>query len=462
MSKTVLIVDDDKQSGELIRSTLAQLGYEIRFVASGPVAIQYVRQYRPSLVILSVLLPQQEGLEVLKDVKREFPELYVITLGSRGNTKLAIQSVKSGAYDYLEKPFEREELEVKVKNVFEKMQLERKVSELQFALGEKYKLKSIIGQSSKMRRVYAKLEAASSSNVSVVIQGESGTGKELIARAIHYGGSVKDGPFVAVNCAAIPSALLESELFGFEKGAFTGAVSRKIGKFEQASGGTIFMDEIGDLPPLLQVKLLRALQERELEHLGGNRVIPINARFLFAANQALDDMVRCGRFREDLYFRINVLTIEVPPLRERREDIPELLNYFIHQSVRGQSDIKIDPEAMKKLMEYHWPGNIRELENFVERTLLLHHGRRIRAEDVDVADVTPTRMGSRPLQTLEDAECFMIQNALRKSDGNMTETSRLLHISRDTLYRKLKKYDLVSLHPSEYETSVLSRRRSYI
>ena len=320
-------------------------------------------------------------------------------------------------------------------------------------LGEKYKFKSMIGKSTEMKKVFDAIDLAAKSDLSVLIEGESGTGKELVARAIHFNGLQKQGSFVAVNCAAIPENLLESELFGHEKGSFTGALARRVGKFEQAQGGTLFLDEIGDLPPSLQVKLLRVLQEREIERVGGNQSIPIQVRFMVATNRDLKQLVNEQKFREDLYFRVNVFPIRIPSLRERKEDIPELLKYFIQKNQGKKPPVRVDPQALQGIMDYSWPGNIRELENFVERLLLVKKDRQvIMPEDIhsllDPQKKEPPAAREEVLslqdrgKVMGDAEKAIFENALKETGGNVSKASKMVRVSRDTFYRKMKKYSL--------------------
>lgn len=451
MNKEVLIVDDDKKIAELIDFRLKKQGLATHCVFRGQDAIDYVQQHPPALVILDIRLPDVNGVEVLKELQRISPETYILMISAHADVKLAVDCMKWGAYDFIEKPLAFPELDAKISHVFRQFHLEEEVSNLKRELGEKYKYKTIIGRSPAMKKVFEGIEMAMKGDASVLIEGESGTGKELVARAIHFNGLRKAGPFVAVNCSAIPENLLESELFGHEKGAFTGALARKIGKFEQAQGGTIFLDEIGDLPGALQAKLLRVLQEREIERVGGSETIPIKARFVTATNQDLKKLVNEGKFREDLYFRIHVFPIQTPPLRERKEDIPELLKYFIKKHRAGRRGITLASPALKMLVEYEWPGNIRELENLVERLLLVKgEGGIVTEEDIHSLNALNSESAAPSDSDLfdkdkvmGDAERSLLENALKETDGNITHASRLLKISRDTFYRKMKKYTLL-------------------
>lgn len=452
MNKTILIVDDDKKIAHLLEYRLKKQGHATQVVYGGQEALDSVKRDEPVLVLLDIRLPDISGVEVLKELRKTCPRLPVLLISAHADVKMAVECMKLGAYDFIEKPLAFPELDAKVKHVLDKFRLEEEVSYLKRELGEKYKFKSLVGKSPAMKKVFQCIETAAKSDVNVLIEGESGTGKELVARAIHFNGPRKEHPFVAVNCGAIPENLLESELFGHEKGAFTGAVARKVGKFEQAKNGSIFLDEIGDLSNALQVKLLRVLQEREIERVGGNELLPISARFIVATHQDLKELVNTQKFREDLYFRINVFPVSIPPLRERKEDIPELLRFFLSkQRGRGRS-LKMDPAALKSLMDYDWPGNIRELENCIERLMLMKG----EGEVITVQDIETLELG-KGLQrgtgdsfarderhkAVNDAERSLLENALREAGGNVSKASQLLHMSRDTFYRKMKRYSVV-------------------
>ncbi len=456
LDKKILIVDDDKKIASLIEFRLKNQGYSTHCVHAGLEALEYVKKETPALVFLDIRLPDLSGVEVLQQLQKNFPDVYVLMISAHADVKVAVDCMKLGAYDFIEKPLAFPELDTKVKHIFEQFRLEEEVSVLKRELGEKYKFKSLIGKSPEMKKVFQCVDTAARSDVSVLIEGESGTGKELVARAIHFNGARQKKSFIAVNCAAIPETLLESELFGYEKGAFTGAVSRKIGKFEQAGDGTIFLDEIGDLPAALQGKLLRVLQEREIERVGGTESIPIQGRFIAATHQDLKTLVNAGKFREDLYYRVNVFPIRIPPLRERKEDIPELLHHFILKKQGRKKGIKIEGDALKKLLHYAWPGNIRELENFVERMILMKGGAgELTDADVETLDIglnqaasvsepaagavalTPDRT-----QVVGEAEKALMEGVLGECRGNVSQASKVLKISRDTFYRKMKKYSI--------------------
>lgn len=461
MNNLVLVVDDDKKIANLIDFRLKRQGYSAQTAFSGQSALEDIKKFLPLLVMLDIRLPDMNGIDVLKEIKKNYPNTHVIMISAHADVKAAVECMQAGAYDFIEKPLAFPEMDAKVKRVFEQYRLEEEVSMLKRELGEKYQYKSLVGKSPEMKKIFDAIGLAAKSGVNVMIEGESGTGKEMVARAIHFSGPQKEGPFVAVNCGAIPENLLESELFGHERGAFTGAASRRIGKFEQAQGGTLFFDEMADLPGPLQVKLLRALQEREIERVGGSGPIPINVRFIIATNKDLRKMVQQEKFREDLYFRINVFPIRIPPLRARREDIPELLKYFIQKT--GKDPARIGPDALKILMAYRWPGNIRELENFVERLMLVKRDH----EDITADDIAPlldhpfvemapgapaetewgtagTLTGLEKDKIMGSTEKMLLEKALHQAGGNISKACKLINISRDTFYRKMKKYALLS------------------
>ncbi|MDZ7347050.1 MAG: sigma-54 dependent transcriptional regulator, partial [candidate division KSB1 bacterium] len=382
----ILIVDDDKNICKMIEASLRkERKYEVSTALSGEACLKLIKEDLPDLVLLDIQMPGIDGIETLKRIKEEEPRLPVIMMTAHGTIERAVNSMKLGAYDFLTKPFARERLLVTVQNALLNSSLQKEVSELRSELKNKYGFHNIIGQSGIMQDVFRAVEKVVNSNVTVLIQGESGTGKELIARAIHFHSKTRaNKPFVAVNCSALPESLLESELFGHEKGSFTGASGRRIGKFEQADGGTIFLDEIGLMTPATQSKILRILQEREFERVGGNELIKVNVRVISATNKDLEEEMKAGNFREDLYYRISVFPIKLPPLRERKEDIPLLAAHFLKKfnEQEGKHIEGISPDALELLMAYNWPGNVRELENAMERAVVLANGDEITAKDL--------------------------------------------------------------------------------
>jgi DNA-binding NtrC family response regulator len=439
----MLVIDDDANILRMVKMVLEKKGYKPHCVGNATEGLKFLQVRRVPLVLLDVNLPDRNGRDVLKDIKGLYPSTQVIMISAEGSVRIAVECLRNGAYDFIEKPFEIEEFELRIHHFFEKCSLEEKVAVLEHQLGERYKFKSIVGGSPAMQKTLSSTEMAAQSNINVLITGESGTGKELIARAIHINSERKDQPFVAVNCSAIPENLIESELFGYEKGAFTGANNRKIGKFEVVGGGTLFLDEIGELPIEMQVKLLRVLQEREIERLGGNEVIAVNSRFIFATNRNLKEMIKEAQFREDLYYRINVLPIEILPLRERREDIPHLLKYFFERFNAGKSPVEIAADAMAELVAYDWPGNVRELENFVERTLLVKRNDPVIVKkDVESLYELAPRAQKEMIPKFDELEKNVLLETLKKASGNVVRAATLLNISRDTVYRKIKKHSI--------------------
>jgi len=451
VNNTILVVDDDEKIGNLIGVRLQKQGYSSSLVSDGASALKWIEQNNPALILLDVRLPDMNGIDVLREILKKRPEVYVIMISAHADIAVAVECIKIGAIDFLEKPFEFVAFDAKVKQVFRPIALEEEVASLRKELGAAYKNKSLLGKSPAAIKVFQAIDLAAKSDVTVLIQGESGTGKELVARAIHLNGTPKGTPFVTVNCGAIPENLLESELFGHEKGSFTGAAARKTGKFELAHGGTIFLDEIGDLPLSLQVKILRVLQEKEIERVGGSAVIPIQVRVITATNRDLKKMVKEEKFREDLYYRINVFPINIPPLRERKEDISELFLHFVKKYREGKPPVKTNEKALQCLSDYDWPGNIRELENFSERLMLIVDGKNIVTEkDIYALDAfgqhdvekvsTSAVIGIDRASVLGEAEKTLLEKALAEAGGNVTKASKLLQMSRDSFYRKMKKY----------------------
>ncbi len=450
---TVLVIDDDVSIGEFFRE-LFSAQYDVVIANAGEEGFRKFQELDPEVVLLDVRLPDTSGVDVFEKIKKSSPpHPSVIMITANRDVESAIRAMKLGAFDYLLKPFgSNEELQVIVDKAVEDRNLRHEVRTLRREVKQFYSPDNLIGASAAMKAVQERIDRVLDNDVTVLIRGESGTGKEMVARAIHYGGQRADRPFVALNCAAIPENLLENELFGHEKGAFTGAVNFRKGKFEMADTGTIFLDEIGALDYGLQAKLLRALQEREVERVGGGRPISINVRIVSATSRNLEAAIQDQRFRDDLFYRINVMTIVVPPLRDRRDDVPLLADHFLkkHAPRFGRTGVQeFSKAAMDKLVAHAWPGNVRELENTVERTLIYAAGALILPEHIDLPD--PSAMpasGSLPPpggpagSSLEAAERAAILDALKSTGGNISHAADILGITRKTLRAKIEKYGI--------------------
>jgi two-component system NtrC family response regulator len=452
--ETILIVDDEKNYLVVLEALLGPEGYEILTAGSAKDAIHLIRESDLDLIITDMKMPGTSGMELLEESKKIKPDLPVIMMTAYGTIEMAVEAMKKRAYDYITKPFQNEELKLTVKKALENYQLIKENRRLSEALSDRFKYRNIIGKSKPMQEIYEMISKVAQSKASVFITGPSGTGKELIAKAIHYDSPRKNRPFISVNCGALTETLLESELFGHEKGAFTGAVSMKKGRFELADGGTLFLDEVGDMPPPLQVKLLRVLQEMEFERVGGTKTIKVDVRVLSASNRNIKEDVAEGNFREDLFYRLNVINVEVPSLRERTEDIRLLVDHFIEkyrQDDEGEERIELSPEAWKILYGYSWPGNVRELENIIERAVVLRADRVVGPEDlpaelsekrekVDVERFIPL---DAPLQkTLEQIEEKLIRRALEQCDNVQSHAAEMLGITKSLIQHKMKKYDI--------------------
>lgn len=447
----ILIVDDDRNIRRMIEIHLKKEKIYIPLHASnGEACLRFLREDVPDLILLDIQMPGIDGIETLQQIKQQYSKIPVIMMSAHGTIDIAVRSMKMGAYDFITKPFSGDRLLITIRNAIENNELRDEVEKLRQELQEKYQFKNIVGQSGPMQDVFRAVNKVIDSSVTVLLQGESGTGKELIARAIHYGSSKrKNKPFVAVNCSALPESLLESELFGHEKGSFTGASSKRIGKFELADGGTIFLDEIGEMTPATQVKVLRVLQEREFERVGGNELIKVDVRVIAATNKDIEEAIQKGEFREDLFYRLAVFPIRVPSLRERKEDIPIMAQLFLERYAEreGKEVREISSDALEMLMAYHWPGNVRELENAIERAVLLASSNEIVVNDlppnVRVIGERKVVDTSKTLNTwIEKLEEEAIRKALLECEGNVSLTARKLGIGRATIYRKAKKYGL--------------------
>jgi two-component system NtrC family response regulator len=448
----ILVVDDEAAQRELIRGFLERQGYEALTAAGGEQALEILKREPVELILTDQRMPDFSGLELLKSARALNPEIYVIVMTAYGNIETAVEAMKAGASEYLTKPLHLEELRHKIERIRERHLLYVENQELRQALESRHRIEGIIGESGQMLEVVSLVRRVAASEATVLIRGESGTGKELIAKAIHYASPRASAPLVRVNCAALPENLLESELFGHERGAFTGAVATRKGRFETADGGTLFLDEIGDLPLHLQAKLLRVLQEKEFERVGSSQPIKVNVRVLSATHRDLEALMKSGQFREDLYYRLNVVTIMLPPLRERRQDLPMLMEHFLaafakknHKTIRGFTH-----EARQALLRYDYPGNVRELENLIERAVVLTRDEVIGREDLPLTlEEAEETADKRPNLTaaVEGLERRMIQDALARAGGIQTRAAELLGITERALRYKLKKYGLRSEDP---------------
>jgi two-component system NtrC family response regulator len=451
--ETILIVDDEKNYLVVLEALLGPEGYEIVTTDNAREAVRSVRESDLDLVITDMKMPGMSGMELLEECKKIRPELPVIMMTAYGTIEMAVEAMKKKACDYITKPFNNEELKLIIKKALENYRLTKENRRLSEALSDRYKYGNIIGKSKSMLKIYDLIGKVAQSRASVFITGPSGTGKELIAKAVHYNSPRKDRPFISINCGALTETLLENELFGHEKGAFTGAVAMKKGRFEVADGGTLFLDEVGDMPTPLQVKLLRVLQEMEFERVGGTRTIKVDVRVLSASNRNIKEDVANNLFREDLFYRLNVMEIEVPPLHERVDDIPLLVRHFVekYREDKGKNKIELSPEAWKALYTYMWPGNVRELENVIERAVVLNPEGTITPEDLpeevkgaeaefDVERLVPSNV---PLPAaLEQIEEKMIRRALKQCNNVQAHAANMLGITKSLIQHKLKKYKI--------------------
>ena len=445
-SFSILVVDDEPPQLELIGGFLKKQGFEVALAESGERALQRFRQESFDLVLTDQRMPNLSGLDLVKAVRAVNPETAVIIMTAYGSIETAVDAIKAGATDYLTKPLNLDELLHRIEKVREHQRLLSENRDLREELRERHRIEGIIGESGRMLEVFSLVRRVASSEATVLIRGESGTGKELIAKAIHYASPRASGPLVKVNCAALPETLLESELFGHVKGAFTGALANRKGRFEVASGGTIFLDEIGDLPAHLQAKLLRVLQEREFERVGSSRPIPVDVRILAATHRDLEGLLKSGQFRDDFYYRLNVVTIVLPPLRERRQDLPLLMDHMLQvfAEKNGKKIQGFTPEAREALLRYDYPGNIRELENIIERASVITRNDVIGRADLPISIQEPEAEDNSNNTDLsvvvERLERRLIKEALARSGGVQTRAAEHLGITERNLRYKLKKY----------------------
>lgn len=449
---SILVIDDKESMRQMLAKTLESEGYEVEVARDGEVGLDKAKEKRFDLVLTDLKLPNMDGLSVLSSFKDLDPEISVIVMTAYGTIETAVQAIKQGAFDFLTKPFDVDHLNVLIQRALENRRLLAENVLLREELAQSLGFTEIIGKSEKMKEVTRLVKKVAPSDTTVLLLGESGTGKELFARAIHSLSPRKNGPYVAINCAAIPRELLENELFGSEKGAYTGAVVRKMGKFEIAEKGTIFLDEIGDLDIALQAKILRVLQEKRFERLGGTKTISVDVRVIAASNFDLKKAIEKKLFREDLYYRLSVFPISIPPLRERREDVPELADFFIRKYCLEMKKEKKSPsaDALNLMDKYLWPGNVRELENTVERAIILCEGKKILPEHLAIRLPSNSEIRLREGAGLKEvgqfaqgeAEKAMILRVLTQTRGNKRKTADILKIDYTTLFEKIKKYNI--------------------
>ena len=456
MSKQVFIVDDEQSIAKLLSFWVKdKWGYEVEIFSNSESMLKKINS-KPDLILLDIMLPGLDGIETLRRVKQIDEHLPVIMLSAQGRIDVAVDAIKYGAYDYFSKPIDQQKLELALKNAIRNYDLVKEIQNLKENVKKEYSFDNIISADGKMQDVFKLVSKVLDNDITVLIYGESGTGKELIARAIHYNGKRKDKPFVVVNCASIPRELLESELFGHEKGSFTGAHQRKLGKFELAKDGTIFLDEVGELEMLLQAKLLRVIQQKEFERVGGTELIKTNVRIISATNRDLKHAVEEKQFREDLFYRLNSFPISIPPIRQRRADILVLAEYFLEEfNKKLQRNVKgFTKKALKLIYEYDWPGNVREMENTIERCLIISEKNQldvddlpqhIRAADPSVsADQQSVMFTDDNIVPFEKIKEKSIRHALKVTGGNIVEAARKLQLGRATIYRLMEKYGIES------------------
>ncbi len=444
----ILVIDDEENIGRTIELIFAKENFDVTLAFNGETAISLLKENYFDVIISDIRLPDISGMEILKTSKNLYPEVPVIMITAYASTSVAVEAMKLGAEDYIIKPFDIDELRIIVKRAYEKRKLEIENKKLQRLIEEKYSFENIVGKSKIMKNIFLLIEKIAPIDTTVLITGESGTGKDLIARAIHFRSLRKDGEFVAINCASIPENLLESELFGYKRGAFTGAVTSKVGLFQEANKGTLFLDEIGEMPQGLQSKLLRVLQDKKIRPLGDTQEKEVDVRIIAATNHNLEDMVKRGDFREDLFYRLNVITIDLPPLRKRKEDIPLLVNHFIKKlNKKLNKEIKgVEPSLLEYFFLYDWPGNVRELENIVERLMILEEGTLLTSKHLpkkykevgEISEITiPSEFKNFNLnQYIDNVIKKIISLSLEKTGGNKKEAASLLGIS----YRSFRYY----------------------
>jgi two-component system NtrC family response regulator len=456
MRERILIVDDDASFRRVVEFTLQEEGYGTAAFGDAEEALQSFLGSEFSLVLTDMRMPRLTGLDLVTRMQAVAPEVPIVVVTAHAEVDNAVAAMREGAFDYLQKPVNRDELKLVVRRALEVAKLKHENRELRQVVSERLRFDKMIGVSKEIQKVFATAAQAARFDSTILILGESGTGKEILAKAIHFNSPRKDRPFVVVNCGAIPATLLESELFGHTRGAFTGAIADRKGKIESAQGGSVLLDEVGDLEPPIQVKLLRALQEKEVDKVGASQPVKVDVRFIAATNRSLEKLVRDDRFREDLYYRLSVIPITVPPLRERREDIPLLTHFFLgHYAQKFRKELSLDRTVLKVFDSYAWPGNIRELENLMERLAALTEEERITVEDLPGFMTRPaSEVGDFVMNlppegiAMDRVEEYLLREALRRNDGNQTRAAKFLRITRNTLIYRMQKYGL-----SQKETS---------
>src|SRR4030095_9359496 len=446
--RRVIAIDDEPAMTEWLKMVIEADGYEVRTALIGTRGEEIFRQWRPDVVVTDLMLPDLDGIALLRRLKDIDPSPEVIVISGQGTLARAVEAGQAGAFYFLEKPVSQDGLIDMIRKAVDRTQERAEHQQLKEQIRGQYSFANIVRQSQKMKHLFELIESVAASDANILIQGENGTGKELIANAIHYNSNRVKGPFIKINCAAIPKDLIESELFGYKKGAFTGANTDKVGLFEMAEGGSLLLDEIGEMPPYLQTKLLRVLQEREYRPIGSDRIVHVDFRLICATNIDLDLALREGKLREDLYFRINTITLRVPALRERSEDIPLLCNFFLSKfNQRYQKAVRtIAPAAYHVLIRHRWPGNVRELENVIERGVLVAKGNEITVNDLPESlrteNATTTEFVIPPHRTLAEIERMAILQTLQRTNWNKQEAAQILGLYRPTLYSKMKKHEI--------------------
>jgi two-component system response regulator AtoC len=459
--KTLLVADDDASIRSLLKQLLSDEGFAVLEASTGIEVVDKVKEASPDLVIMDVRMPELDGIEALSRVKATNPKTAVLIMTAFGSSNAAIRAMELGAFDYITKPFELDKISHSVKRVLDYQDLTQEVEVLRDEISTLVQTERIVGNSPAMQEVYKTIGKVAKADATVLITGESGTGKELVAEALHFNSNRRSGPMVKVSCAALPETLLEAELFGHEKGSFTGAMTQRRGRFEMADKGTIFLDEIGEMTVPTQTKLLRVLQERKIERIGSNLPIKVDIRIVCATNKDLQKLVEQGKFRDDLYYRLNVINIHMPPLRDRKEDVPSLVEHFLakHRYSATAQPAAISEEAIKRLMEYNWPGNVRELENVIERAVVLSRGQIITSRELPFGDHDAAEGeesdGGEELKgdssffkkSVAQFEKDLIMKALRDANGNRSKAAEMLGIYRRLLYAKIKEYGLEGYPP---------------